>query len=41
MPILGFCADTVQSGRHVVNIDFQLLSLKSDRKDGGILGTEI
>jgi hypothetical protein len=29
------------SGRHVVSIDFQLLGLKSDRKEGGILGTEI
>ncbi len=29
------------SGRHVVIIDFQLLGLKSDHKEGGILGTEI
>ncbi len=27
--------------RHVVNIDFQLLGLESDCKEGGILGTEI
>jgi hypothetical protein len=32
----------VYSGRHVVNIDFQPLGLKSYRKGGGgILGTEI
>jgi hypothetical protein len=29
------------SGRHVVIIDFQLLVLKSDRKEGRILGTEV
>jgi hypothetical protein len=29
------------SWRHVVNIDFQLLGLESDCKEGGILGTEI
>jgi hypothetical protein len=29
------------SVRHVVDIDFQPLGLKSARKDGGILGTEV
>jgi hypothetical protein len=27
-------------GRHAVNIDFQPFGLKSDRKDGEILGTK-
>jgi hypothetical protein len=36
MPILGFCA-----GRHVDNIDFHPLGMKNDRREGGILGTEI
>jgi hypothetical protein len=39
LPILGYV--WMCSGRHVVNIDFQLLGLESDRKEGGILGTEI
>jgi hypothetical protein len=30
----------IDSGRHQVNIDFQPLSLKSDRKEAGILGTK-
>jgi hypothetical protein len=38
---LIWCSVHMQSGRHVVNIDFQLLSLKSFRKDGEIRGTEI
>jgi hypothetical protein len=29
------------SGRHVVDNDFQPLDLKSDCKEGGILGTEV
>jgi hypothetical protein len=29
------------SVRHVVDIDFQPLVLKSDRKEWGILGTEV
>jgi hypothetical protein len=28
-------------GRHAVNIDFQLLGLKSDRKEGGFWGLKI
>jgi hypothetical protein len=31
----------MHSGRHVLNFYFQPLGLKSDRKEGGILGTEI
>ncbi len=31
----------MHSGRYVVNIDFQHLGLRSDRKEEGILGTEI
>ncbi len=38
-PILGLCA--VYSGRHVADIDFQPLGLKSDHKEGGILETEV
>jgi hypothetical protein len=33
MPIMGLCADVQYSGWHVVDIDFQPLGLKSDRKD--------
>jgi hypothetical protein len=31
----------VYSGQHIVNIDFQPLALKSHRKEGGILRTEV
>jgi hypothetical protein len=40
MPIFGINV-WMHSGRHVVNIDFQPLSLKSDRKEWGILETQI
>ncbi len=48
MIILSKCSDLglflgsvqVYSGRHVVYMDLQPLSLKSDRKEGGIQGTE-
>jgi hypothetical protein len=39
MPILDYV--WMHSGLHLFNIDFQSLDLKSDRKEGGILGTEI
>jgi|LakMenEpi03Aug12_release.lakeMendotaPanAssembly.Ray.scaffolds.fasta_scaffold447771_1 hypothetical protein len=47
--ILSRCSDLglfwgsvqVDSGRHVDNIDLQPLGLKSDRKEGEILWTEI
>ncbi len=31
----------VYSGRHIVNIDFQPLGLKTDGKERGILRTEV
>jgi hypothetical protein len=41
MTILGFCEDVFRAACTVVNIDFQNLGLKSDRKEGEILGTKI
>jgi hypothetical protein len=41
MPILRLCYVQMYSVRHEVDIDFQPLALKSDRKGGGILGTEV
>jgi hypothetical protein len=42
MPILGLCYVQMYAVRHVVDIDFQPLALKSDRKEGGgILGSEV
>jgi hypothetical protein len=34
-PILGLCSDVFRAACTVVNIDFQPLGLKSDRKQGG------
>ncbi len=40
--ILGFCAGVFRAAYTVVNIDFQPLGLKSDRKGGGgDSGTEV
>jgi hypothetical protein len=47
--ILSKCQDVclfwgyvqMYSGRHVVDIDFQPLCLKSDHKEGWIRGTEV
>ncbi len=41
MPILGGYLQMHSGGRLSVDIDFQPLGLKSEHKEGGMLGTEV
>ncbi len=40
MPFWGYVPDVFSAGRHVVDIDFQPLGLKSDHKEGVIMSTD-